>query len=81
MLNLDHFFQFKVNNEWWTWIDYDKFHHLIREFSDSEGKKTFSAKDYMAPTPPWAVFGAKEQGFDPEEVRFHRKKKKDIGGC
>ena len=48
----------------------------------SGGLNTFSAIDYMAKTPSWAVFGAKEQGFDPIETRFHRKKKsKDIGGC
>lgn len=35
----------------------------------------------MAKTPHWAVFGAKEQGFDPKETRFFRKSKKDIGGC
>jgi hypothetical protein len=27
------------------------------------------------------VFGSKEQGFDPIETRFYRKKQKDIGGC
>ena len=53
----------------------------MRAYNESGGKKTFTAAEYMAPTPPWAVFGAKEQGFDPVETRFHRKKKKDIGGC
>ena len=37
--------------------------------------KKFTAKDYMAKTPKWAVYGASEQGFDPMETRFHRKKK------
>ena len=32
----------------------------------------FVAKDYMAPTPDWAVYGAAEAGFDPIETRFHR---------
>jgi len=73
--------KFKVKGESWTWIDYDKFHELMRAYNESGGKKTFTAAEYMAPTPPWAVFGAKEQGFDPVETRFHRKKKKDIGGC
>ncbi|VDI56049.1 tRNA wybutosine-synthesizing protein 1 [Mytilus galloprovincialis] len=71
--------KFKVDGEWWTWIDYPKFHQLIKGFNESQ--KTFSAEDYMAKTPSWAVFGAKEQGFDPVETRFFRKKQKDIGGC
>ena len=74
-------FQFKINNEWWTWIDYPKFHQLVNEYKSSNGEKTFTSQDYMAKTPSWAVFGAKEQGFDPQETRFFRKTKKDIGGC
>ncbi|XP_033747588.1 S-adenosyl-L-methionine-dependent tRNA 4-demethylwyosine synthase TYW1-like [Pecten maximus] len=73
--------KFKVKGEWWTWIDYEKFHKLVQAFKSSNGQETFSAEDYMAKTPAWAVFGAKGQGFDPTETRFHRKKKKDIGGC
>ena len=76
------FFQFFKNGEWWTWIDYKRFHKLINAYTESNGKATFTAEDYMAKTPHWAVFGASEQGFDPEEVRHYRKKKsKDIGGC
>ena len=81
ILMLMHSFQFKVKNEWWTWIDYDKFHTLVKQYNDSNGEKVFSAEDYMARTPHWAVFGAKEQGFDPGETRFFRKKQKDIAGC
>lgn len=61
--------QFRVNGDWWTWIDYDRFHQLV-----SDTSRQFSATDYMAKTPSWAVFGAAEQGFDPIETRFHRKK-------
>ena len=46
----------------------------------SDGRLAFSANDYMAKTPDWAVFGAKEQGFDPAEERFYRKKKNDGSG-
>jgi len=36
----------------------------------------------MAPTPFWAVYGAEERGFDPEEARFFRKRKgHNEGGC
>ncbi|KAK3084453.1 hypothetical protein FSP39_013792 [Pinctada imbricata] len=73
--------KFKVDGEWWTWIDYPRFHSLMKTYTESNGQKTFSAEDYMAKTPHWAVFGAKEQGFDPIETRFFRKKQKDIAGC
>ena len=54
----------------------------IQRWSKSDGKEMFRAEDYMAATPDWAQFGHPQQGFDPEEVRWHRKnKKKDIGGC
>lgn len=73
--------RFLVDGEWWTWIDYPKFHQLVQRYSESNGAATFSAADYMAKTPHWAVYGAKEQGFDPEETRFYRKKQKDLSGC
>jgi tRNA wybutosine-synthesizing protein 1 len=67
--------KFKVNGEWHTWIDYDKFHELVNN------NAPFSSEDYRAPTPAWAVFGSKEHGFDPEETRFQRKKKPPTQGC
>lgn len=74
--------KFKVNGEWKTWIDYPQFHRLMKRYDESDGKETFSAVDYMAKTPSWAVFGCKEQGFDPAETRFRRKgKNKDVTGC
>nr|XP_033777676.1 S-adenosyl-L-methionine-dependent tRNA 4-demethylwyosine synthase TYW1-like [Geotrypetes seraphini] len=74
--------KFKIDGEWWTWIDYDHFQELIRMYEDSGGCKTFKASDYMAKTPRWALFGAKERGFDPKDTRFQRKNKiKDISGC
>ncbi|XP_078535528.1 S-adenosyl-L-methionine-dependent tRNA 4-demethylwyosine synthase TYW1-like isoform X2 [Lissotriton helveticus] len=73
--------KFKVDGEWWTWIDYDRFQELIAQNQENEGSKVFSALDYMAKTPAWALFGASERGFDPVETRFQRKKAKDISGC
>lgn len=67
--------KFMINGQWHTWIDYPKFHELYRKFDASGGKSKFSAVDYMAPTPSWALFGSKERGFDPDETRFHRKGK------
>ena len=67
-------FQFKIDSEWWTWIDYPRFHELWHKYKASNGQETFSSCDYMAKTPNWAVFGAEERGFDPQETRFYRKK-------
>ncbi|XP_036897624.1 S-adenosyl-L-methionine-dependent tRNA 4-demethylwyosine synthase TYW1 isoform X2 [Sturnira hondurensis] len=74
--------KFKIEKEWWTWIDYNRFQELIQEYEDSGGSKTFCAEDYMAKTPPWALFGASERGFDPKDRRYQRKNKsKDVSGC
>ncbi|XP_028857323.1 S-adenosyl-L-methionine-dependent tRNA 4-demethylwyosine synthase TYW1 isoform X2 [Denticeps clupeoides] len=73
--------KFKVDGEWWTWIDYERFHVLAQRYEDSGGAATFSSLDYVAKTPGWAVFGAQERGFDPSDTRFQRKSKKDISGC
>ncbi|KAG7217590.1 hypothetical protein INR49_021276 [Caranx melampygus] len=73
---------FKVDGEWWTWIDYERFQELVKVHEESGGKQSFSALDYMAKTPSWALFGACEQGFDPADTRFLRRNKtKDISGC
>lgn len=60
--------KFKIDGQWNTWIDYPKFHALI------ESGKSFSAEDYMAPTPSWAITGSPEEGFSPNESRFKRLK-------
>lgn len=60
---------FKVNGQWQTWIDYDKFTQL------ANSGEPFGALDYCAPTPEWAVYDEKasDGGFDPAETRFVRK--------
>lgn len=74
--------KFKVDGEWWTWIEYERFQELVQAYDESGGQQSFSALDYMAKTPNWALFGAREQGFDPAETRFQRRNKsKDITGC
>ncbi|XP_076997127.1 S-adenosyl-L-methionine-dependent tRNA 4-demethylwyosine synthase TYW1 [Tamandua tetradactyla] len=74
--------KFKIDGEWWTWIDYNCFQELIQEYENSGGSKTFSSKDYMAKTPHWALFGASERGFDPKDTRYQRKNKsKHTSGC
>ncbi|XP_076472908.1 S-adenosyl-L-methionine-dependent tRNA 4-demethylwyosine synthase TYW1-like [Babylonia areolata] len=73
--------KYLVEGQWWTWIDYPQFHRLVQRYNDSNGRETFTAADYMAKTPHWAVYGATEQGFDPAETRHFRKKQKDITGC
>uniref|UniRef100_A0A671WIW8 S-adenosyl-L-methionine-dependent tRNA 4-demethylwyosine synthase TYW1 n=1 Tax=Sparus aurata TaxID=8175 RepID=A0A671WIW8_SPAAU len=74
--------KFKVDGEWWTWIDYERFQELVQTHEESGGRQSFSALDYTAKTPSWALFGANEQGFDPADTRFQRRNKtKDISGC
>ncbi|XP_036927609.1 S-adenosyl-L-methionine-dependent tRNA 4-demethylwyosine synthase TYW1 [Acanthopagrus latus] len=74
--------KFKVDGEWWTWIDYERFQELVQTHEESGGLQSFSALDYIAKTPSWALFGASEQGFDPADTRFQRRNKtKDISGC
>lgn len=52
----------------------------IRVSSDTQ--EPFTALDYVAPTPEWAVIGHSQRGFDPCETRWYRKNKnKDMGGC
>jgi hypothetical protein len=57
----------KKDGKWHTWIDYPKFNQLVTEFYETG--KTFSAEDYGAETPEWAVYGAKERGFNPSEMK------------
>ncbi|GFY86161.1 flavodoxin family protein [Actinidia rufa] len=60
--------KFKVNGQWFTWIDYEKFHDLVAT------GRTFDSKDYMAATPSWAVYGAEEGGFDPGQSRYRKER-------
>ncbi|XP_033832959.1 S-adenosyl-L-methionine-dependent tRNA 4-demethylwyosine synthase TYW1 isoform X1 [Periophthalmus magnuspinnatus] len=74
--------KFKIDGEWWTWIDYERFQELVQAYEDRGGQQSFSSLDYMAKTPAWALFGAEEQGFDPADTRFQRRNKtKNISGC
>ncbi|XP_050364085.1 S-adenosyl-L-methionine-dependent tRNA 4-demethylwyosine synthase [Argentina anserina] len=60
--------KFKINGQWFTWIDYEKFHDLVAS------GKPFDSKDYMAATPSWAVYGAVEGGFDPYQSRYRKER-------
>ncbi|KAL3673265.1 hypothetical protein V7S43_000986 [Phytophthora oleae] len=57
---------------WHTWIDFERFNELVAKYY--EDSTAFTADDYTAPTPHWAVYNSKEQGFDPVETRFRRTK-------
>ncbi|WVZ60732.1 hypothetical protein U9M48_010716 [Paspalum notatum var. saurae] len=61
--------KFKINGKWHTWIDYDRFHELVTS------GKAFKSQDYMAMTPSWAVYGAEEGGFDPDQSRFKKERR------
>ncbi|CAG0907733.1 unnamed protein product [Cyprideis torosa] len=74
--------KFFVNQEWQTWIDFEKFHALNERWRATGGQHGFKVEDYMSPTPSWAVYGHKERGFDPEETRWRRKQtSRDVSGC
>ncbi|KAK9269807.1 hypothetical protein L1049_025380 [Liquidambar formosana] len=60
--------KFKVNGQWFTWIDYEKFHDLVAS------GRPFNSEDYMAATPLWAVYGAEEGGFDPDQSRYRKER-------
>lgn len=60
--------------KWKTWIDYDKFQELAARQKD-DPTFTFNVSDYVEDTPSWAIFGAEEEGFDPTDKRFRKKKK------
>ncbi|XP_010428527.1 PREDICTED: S-adenosyl-L-methionine-dependent tRNA 4-demethylwyosine synthase [Camelina sativa] len=60
--------KFKLNGKWFTWIDYEKFHDLVAS------GEPFTSTDYMAETPSWAVYGAEEGGFDPEQLRYKKER-------
>ena len=62
---------FCIDGAWHTHINYERFHELVaRYYATGEA---FSAHDYLARTPDWALYGAPEAGFDPLDVRWRRK--------
>ncbi|CAO3703429.1 unnamed protein product [Rhizopus stolonifer] len=63
---------FKVNGEWHTHIDYDRFFELV------ESGERFTSLDYMSKTPDWAIHGHEAAGFDPDETRVYRKNRKVV---
>ncbi|KAJ1388410.1 tRNA wybutosine-synthesis [Sesbania bispinosa] len=60
--------KFKIDGQWYTWIDYEKFHDLVAS------GRTFDSIDYMAATPSWAVYGSEEGGFDPGQLRYRKER-------
>ena len=62
--------KFKVNGEWHTHIDYKRFFELLESGED------FVDTDYIAKTPEWAVWGAEEGGFNPQDTKWDRKAEK-----
>ena len=51
-----------------SWLD---IHSPIQMISG----KPFKSQDYMAVTPSWAVYGAEEGGFDPDQSRFKKERR------
>lgn len=63
--------RFLVEGKWRTLIQYERFFELL------EIGASFAPEDYMGdPTPEWATWG--NGGFDPVDVRVHRKGKNKV---
>ncbi|XP_020206829.1 S-adenosyl-L-methionine-dependent tRNA 4-demethylwyosine synthase [Cajanus cajan] len=60
--------KFKIDGQWYTWIDYEKFHDLVAS------GRTFDSRNYMSATPSWAVYGSEESGFDPGQLRYRKER-------
>ncbi|XP_061358067.1 S-adenosyl-L-methionine-dependent tRNA 4-demethylwyosine synthase isoform X1 [Gastrolobium bilobum] len=60
--------KFKIDGQWYTWIDYEKFHDMVAS------ERTFDSRDYMAATPSWAIYGSEEGGFDPGQLRYRKER-------
>lgn len=65
--------KYKLDGVWHTWIDYERFADLALS-----GRSDFTPEQYWAPTPDWAVFGAEERGFDPEQLRHQHRSSKAL---
>lgn len=68
--------KFRVNGEWWTWIDFTKFLDMMAD--DSLDHANITALDFAARTPSWATFGAPERGFDPNQKRHLTAKQRKL---
>lgn len=64
-------FRDEQTGAWRTWINYERFHELVRE------GKPFTPEDYWEETPSWALMGSDARGFDPSDVRAYRNGKKE----
>lgn len=64
--------RFRIGGRWHTHIDYERFNDLVTRFYKTG--ESFSAMDYVAPTPDWCLYGSPERGFDPRELRWRRQK-------
>ena len=47
--------KFRINDEWYTFIDYEKFHRLVQEYE--KNGTAFTSLDYVEKTPSWALYG------------------------
>lgn len=48
--------KYKVDGKWYTWIDYEKFFQLFKEFEKTG--KHFNGTEYMSETPSWALYNS-----------------------
>ncbi|ORC88219.1 putative radical SAM domain protein [Trypanosoma theileri] len=58
--------RFRLDGQWHTWIDFDKFNRMIL---DPVLSSTITADGYLRPTPAWALSDSEGEGFDPTQTR------------
>ncbi|XP_070712363.1 S-adenosyl-L-methionine-dependent tRNA 4-demethylwyosine synthase TYW1-like, partial [Pempheris klunzingeri] len=70
--------KFYINGSWHTWIDYDKFQILYKDWKNGKlnEESDFNDMSYIKETPEWALFNSEKRGFDPNDTKFERKNRK-----
>lgn len=58
--------KFYHNNKWYTWIDFNKFFELEKNYR--EKNIPFKSTDYSIETPEWSYYNSPSNGFDPKET-------------
>ncbi|KAG8344121.1 putative Radical SAM superfamily Wyosine base formation [Trypanosoma vivax] len=58
--------RFKIDGQWHTWIDFEKFNAMVL---DASRCAEIAADNYLFPTPEWALVNGNTEGFDPSQSR------------
>lgn len=67
--------KFFVNSQLNSWIDFEKFHHLV-SLQGGKEKDFPLPEEYWLPTPEWALSETGNEGFDPKQRRHYTAKRR-----